>query len=107
EESSKLFCEANILYWAKALLNMTYNYIHHCIADAPEPPPFDIAQICFVNTALVLAYAEKAEGLEQPGAPKLVSGLVTISYLTEELIKLDDDSNFTKFVHNLDPSPFI
>ncbi|KAF9228248.1 hypothetical protein BS17DRAFT_805791 [Gyrodon lividus] len=103
----KLFHEANVLYWAKALLNMTYNYIHHCIAEAPEPPLSDIPQIRFVNAALVLAYAEKAEGLEQPGAPKLVPSSVTIGYLTEELIRLDDDSNFTKFVHNLDPSPFI
>ncbi|KIK77271.1 hypothetical protein PAXRUDRAFT_167394 [Paxillus rubicundulus Ve08.2h10] len=86
---------------------MMYNYIHHCIIEAPEPPPFDIPKICFVNAALVLAYAEKAEGLDQPGTPKLVPGSVTIGYLTEESIRLDDNSNFTKFVHNSDPSPFI
>ncbi|KIK82491.1 hypothetical protein PAXRUDRAFT_153723, partial [Paxillus rubicundulus Ve08.2h10] len=107
KESIKVFHEANVLYWAKALFNMTYNYIHHCITEAPEPPPFDIPQIHFVNTALMLAYAEKAEVLDQPGTPKLVPGSVTIGYLAEELIRLDDNSEFTKFIHNSDPSPFI
>ena len=38
DESTKLFRKANILYWSKALLNMTYNYIHNCISEATDPP---------------------------------------------------------------------
>ncbi|KAG1888890.1 uncharacterized protein F5891DRAFT_966074, partial [Suillus fuscotomentosus] len=32
----KLFREANILYWAKALLGLVYNFIDHAVASASE-----------------------------------------------------------------------
>ncbi|KAG2134629.1 hypothetical protein BD769DRAFT_1665069 [Suillus cothurnatus] len=40
DELSKLFREANVLYWAKSLLKLTYDFINHCIASSSEPPPF-------------------------------------------------------------------
>lgn len=41
-ELSKLFRKANVLYWAKSLLNLTYDFINHCIASSFEPPPLSI-----------------------------------------------------------------
>ncbi|KAG6372507.1 hypothetical protein JVT61DRAFT_7613 [Boletus reticuloceps] len=121
EESSKLFREANCLYWAKALLNLTYNYIHHCVAEASEPPPFDIPEVRFVEAALLLTYTEATNSTpDQPRhtqagtSSKSTPGSVTGIYLAEELIDIDIESGssnqrptFTKFVHNSDPSPFI
>ena len=78
-ESTKLFHEANILYWLKALLNMMYNYIHNCISEATDPPPFDIPQLCFVDAGLICAYAKRPNAPKGPRAPKL--GTVSTMYL--------------------------
>ncbi|KAG6371002.1 hypothetical protein JVT61DRAFT_10721 [Boletus reticuloceps] len=122
EESSKLFHEANCLYWAKALLNLIYNYIHHCVAEASEPPPFNIPEVHFVEAALLLTYSTEATNStpDQPQhtqagtSSKSTPGSVTGIYLAEELIDISNESGssnqrptFTKFVHNSDPSPFI
>ncbi|KAI6158240.1 hypothetical protein BKA82DRAFT_32801 [Pisolithus tinctorius] len=94
EESIKLVREANILYWSKALLNMTYNYIHHCVSKSTDPPPFEIPILW-------------------PHAPK--PGSASAMYLAEELIRFDDGPDgisgsglkkFMKFIHNSNPNPF-
>ncbi|KIK79236.1 hypothetical protein PAXRUDRAFT_161823, partial [Paxillus rubicundulus Ve08.2h10] len=113
EEPTKLFHEANILYWLKVLLNMTYNYIHHCISKAADPPPFDIPTLHFVDAGLVLAYGDRPNTSKGPGALK--PGTVGTTYLAEELIKFNvsdnasdtgDNSGFIKFIHNGDPTPY-
>ena len=42
DESMILYREANVFYWAKALLKHTYDYIDSRIRTAPNPPPFKI-----------------------------------------------------------------
>ena len=108
DESTKLFREANILYWSKALLNMTYNYIHNCISEAADPPPFDIPQLRFVDAGLICAYAERPNAPKGPRAPK--PGAVSTMYLAEELIMYNpaddpDNTGFIKFIHNGTAAP--
>ena len=40
EEANRLYHAANIMYWAKALLKLTYDYIDRAIDNADEAPPF-------------------------------------------------------------------
>ncbi|KAI6152554.1 hypothetical protein BKA82DRAFT_4351868 [Pisolithus tinctorius] len=113
EESIKLVREANILYWSKALLNMTYNYIHHCVSKSTDPPPFEIPILRFVVAGLVVVYSHRPGGPTGPHAPK--PGSASAMYLAEELIRFDDGPDgisggglkkFTKFIHNSNPNPF-
>ncbi|KIJ08082.1 hypothetical protein PAXINDRAFT_89386 [Paxillus involutus ATCC 200175] len=98
DELEKVFCEANVLYWAKALMKMTYDFIERNLGKAKEPPPFEIPRIRFVEAGLVLAYAQTTKGLRGPRA-----GTVSIAYLAEEEIKSDE--GFVKYIHNGDCTP--
>ncbi|KAG1721102.1 hypothetical protein EDB19DRAFT_1646669, partial [Suillus lakei] len=94
----KLFREANILYWAKALLGLVYDFINHAIADASDPLPFTIPYVWFVEASLVLSYSQ--------GNSKstLKTGTMCTAFLLEEVI---DGEDFTKFIHNMDPDPLL
>ncbi|KIJ61402.1 hypothetical protein HYDPIDRAFT_96509 [Hydnomerulius pinastri MD-312] len=89
EEFEKSFREGNVLYWAKSLLKMTYDFIDRALGKAAENPPFDIPRLRFVDAGLVLAYSQRP---------------VSTAYLAEEFISgLEDD--FIKFIHNGEPTP--
>ncbi|KIK79841.1 hypothetical protein PAXRUDRAFT_160174 [Paxillus rubicundulus Ve08.2h10] len=94
----KVFCEVNMLYWAKAFMKMTYDFIEHNLVKAKEPPPFKIPHIQFVEAGLVLVYAQTIKGLRGPRA-----GTMSIAYLAEEEIKSDE--GFIKYIHNSDCTP--
>ncbi|KIJ10857.1 hypothetical protein PAXINDRAFT_85392, partial [Paxillus involutus ATCC 200175] len=98
DELEKVFREANMLYWAKALMKMTYDFIEHNLGKAKEPPPFKIPRIRFVEASLVLAYAQTTKSLRGPRA-----GTMSIAYLAEEEIKSDE--GFIKYIHNGDCTP--
>ncbi|KAF8424003.1 hypothetical protein L210DRAFT_3653609 [Boletus edulis BED1] len=99
DESRRLYREANVLYWAMALLDFSYEYIDQCIADAEEPPPFDIPRLRFVEAGLLFAYAaDRADSTQGPGSK---SGTVATTYLAEEII----DGDFFKYIHNGSASP--
>lgn len=109
-ELTKLFCEANVLYWLKALSNMAYNYIHNCIFEAADPPLFNISQLHFVEAGLICTYIERPNAPKEPRAPK--SGAVSIMYLVEELIMCDpandlDHVGFIKFIYNSAATPHL
>ncbi|KAI6115138.1 hypothetical protein EV401DRAFT_2073755 [Pisolithus croceorrhizus] len=53
QEAEKLFREANVLYWAKSLMQMTYQFIDHAVDTYPTPPPFDIPRLRFVEAGSV------------------------------------------------------
>ncbi|KAG1887220.1 hypothetical protein F4604DRAFT_1570992 [Suillus subluteus] len=98
-ELAKLFREANILYWAKALLGLVYNFIDRAIADTSDPPPFNIPRVRFVEAGLALSYSQ--------GTGKSTLKTATIpcgAFLLEEII---DGEDFTKFIHNMDPDPLL
>ncbi|KAG2154170.1 uncharacterized protein EDB93DRAFT_1248377 [Suillus bovinus] len=79
DELPTLFREANVLYWAKVLLGLVYDFINCAIAGTPDPPPFNIPCVQFVEVGLTLSYSQ--------------------GFLLEEVI---DGEDFTKFIHNMD-----
>ncbi|KAG1851806.1 hypothetical protein C8R48DRAFT_549510, partial [Suillus tomentosus] len=97
DELPKLFREANVLYWAKALLGLVYDFIDRAIAGTPDPPPFNIPRVRFVEAGLALSYSQ--------GSSKstIKTGVPRAGFLLEEVI----DGDFTKFIHNMDPDPLL
>ncbi|KAG2030551.1 hypothetical protein BDR03DRAFT_823811, partial [Suillus americanus] len=100
DESAKLFREANILYWAKALLGLVYDVIDRTVAGASEPVPFNIPHVCFVEAGLALSYYQDGS---KP-ASKVASACAC--FLLEEVIS-SRDNNFVKYIHNMDPNPLL
>ncbi|KAI6143627.1 hypothetical protein BKA82DRAFT_3983794 [Pisolithus tinctorius] len=94
DESNILYHEANALYWAKALLQMTYQFVDHAIEGAKVPPPFKIPRLHFVDAGLLFAYSDKplatAGGSGQP-----------------EFIPMSLDDEFVKYIHNGNMAPCI
>ncbi|KAI6144577.1 hypothetical protein BKA82DRAFT_4016766 [Pisolithus tinctorius] len=66
QELPLLFQEVNVLYWAKSLLQMTYEYINLAIHDAADIsiPTWiaNIPHLCFVEGGLTLAYSTTSKG---------------------------------------------
>lgn len=98
EESKCLYHEANVLYWVKALLKMTYDYVDRSIQEADEEPPFKIPRLCFIDAGLLLAYAKCPAG---PLSGRGKAGILSLVYLAEELIPMTANG-FIKFIHNGD-----
>ncbi|KAG1887168.1 hypothetical protein F4604DRAFT_1916981 [Suillus subluteus] len=100
DELWKLFREANVLYWSKSLLKLTYDFIDRSIASSPEPPPFTVPRVRFVEAGLALCHNQ---GGSKPGAK---TGSTRAVFLLEELIEGGDDM-FVKFIHNMDTNPLL
>ncbi|KIK79126.1 hypothetical protein PAXRUDRAFT_162139, partial [Paxillus rubicundulus Ve08.2h10] len=66
KELEKVFHKMNVLYWAKALLKLMYNFIDSSIADAGASPPFDIPHLHFVEASLMLACSERQNAPKGP-----------------------------------------
>ncbi|KAL4070347.1 hypothetical protein J3A83DRAFT_4093666, partial [Scleroderma citrinum] len=91
DKSNMLYHEANVLYWAKALLKMTYEFIDHTIDSAKELPPFRISHLCFNCGGTVQSVKS--------------SSMISTMYLAEELITISLDGDFVKYIHNSDAVP--
>ncbi|KIO08753.1 hypothetical protein M404DRAFT_22604 [Pisolithus tinctorius Marx 270] len=104
QELPLLFQEANILYWAKSLLQMTYEYINLAIRDAADIsiPAWiaNIPHLHFVEAGLALVYSTTSKG------PSTSAGSVVAAYLLEERIECGD-SKFMKFIHNVQYSSLL
>ncbi|KAG9308116.1 hypothetical protein JVU11DRAFT_12516 [Chiua virens] len=99
EESEKLFREANVLYWAKSLLQVVEDFIANALAKAPDTPPFHIPSIRFVDAGFAFRYSTgPARGSRAPS--------VDCTYLCEEEI-VDAKESFTKFIHNGNCVPLL
>ena len=97
DESNILYREANVLYWAKALLKMTYEFIDHAVDSATEPPPFDIPRLHFVDAGLLLAYSNALATTKDSGLLSVkTSAIVSMMYLGKD---------FVKYIHNGDVAP--
>ncbi|KAG1737449.1 hypothetical protein EDB19DRAFT_1636975, partial [Suillus lakei] len=96
----KLFREANVLYWAKALLGLIYNIIDCAVAGASEPLPFNIPHVHFVEASLALSYYQDSS---KP-ASKATSACA--GFLLKEVIN-GGDEDFIKYIHNMDPNPLL
>ncbi|KAG2144402.1 uncharacterized protein EDB93DRAFT_1251643 [Suillus bovinus] len=70
DEMPKLFREANVLYWAKALLGLVYDFIERAVASTSESPPFNIPHhVQYVKTsglAFISDYQGNTELLTDP-----------------------------------------
>jgi hypothetical protein len=95
----KLFREGNVLYWAKVLLGLVYDFIDRALAASPEPPPFKIPHVRFVEAGLALSYCQGTNGKSKTGSTRA-------AFLLEEVIDGGDDG-FIKFIHNMDCNPLL
>ena len=102
DELPKLHCEANTLYWAKALLTMTYDFIDGAIAHSRKLPPFDIPRLRFVEAGLALAHSQPTKAPVKGKSSSTLCGV----YLLEEKIE-GGSTVFTKFIHNMDCGPSL
>ncbi|KAG2067700.1 hypothetical protein BDR04DRAFT_1026524, partial [Suillus decipiens] len=101
----KLKCvlkESIIKYWAKLLLNYTYDYIDYHISTSPTPPPFEIPHVCFIEAGVALGYGQCSASSKPGEKSNTKAGTVSAVYLLEEHIVFDDNQEFTKFIHNMD-----
>lgn len=98
DELEKLYREANILYWAKSLFQLTYDFIDRAITNATTPPPFVVPRLRFVDAGLMLAVKSSNNGMKG-----LSTANVHTPYLAEELIL--NNQSFMKYIHNGDPTP--
>lgn len=94
DELPKLFREANVLYWATALLGLVYNFIDRVIADASNPPSFSIPRVQFIEAGLALSCSQGSKTI-------LKSGTKNAAVLLEEV------EDFIKFIYNMDPNPLL
>ncbi|KIN95956.1 hypothetical protein M404DRAFT_107511, partial [Pisolithus tinctorius Marx 270] len=107
DESNILYQEANVLYWAKALLKMMYKFIDHAIDSAKEPPPFDIPHTHFMDAGLLLVYSNALTTTKDSGLSSAkTSTVVSMMCLCKELIPISSDGeDFMKYIHNGDAAP--
>ncbi|KAG2054776.1 hypothetical protein BDR06DRAFT_883707 [Suillus hirtellus] len=97
DEHEKLLNECNLLYWAKSLLDFTYEYIDHCINAAPTLPSFPIPCVCFGTS-------------KQAPMADIKAGMFSAVYLLEEQVTSGtptNDQTFMKFIHNKDYGPSL
>jgi hypothetical protein len=85
DELVKNVTEANLLYWATALMNLTYAFIDRALWTADTPPPFEFPRLRFVHAGVAIA---------QVVSPK--ASATHRSYLLEEAI----EGEFEKYIHN-------
>jgi len=103
DESNLLYREVNILYWAKVLLKLTYDFIDRAINDASALPPFKIPRLHFIDAGLVFAYSfatVTTNASEKTGQSVKPGGTVSTIYLAEELIPASLEGEFVKYIHN-------
>lgn len=93
------------MYWAKSLLDYTYDYIDHHIGTSSMPPPFEIPCVCFVDAGVALGYGQHNANSKKGEKSDTKAGTVLAVYLLEEHILFDDNEVFTKFIHNMDCVP--
>ncbi|KIK60683.1 hypothetical protein GYMLUDRAFT_167416 [Collybiopsis luxurians FD-317 M1] len=97
-ESSKIITEANIHYYANALMQFTFSYTEEKLKEK-GPPSFEIPHLRFVEAGVFLIMPKdlkhsKAESV----APEQ-------TFLLEEQIPLQDGESFVKYIHNGSPQP--
>ncbi|KAI6029115.1 hypothetical protein BKA83DRAFT_37439, partial [Pisolithus microcarpus] len=106
DESNILYCKANALYWAKALLQMTYRFIDHSLDAAKLPPPYEIPHLHFMDASLLFTYLEvPLATMERAGQLVKPSRIVNVTYLIEEFIPVSSGDEFVKYIHNGDATP--
>ncbi|KAG2048528.1 hypothetical protein BDR06DRAFT_862630, partial [Suillus hirtellus] len=97
DEMPKLFREVNVLYWAKALLGLVYDFIECAVASTSESLPFNIPHVRIVEAGLAISF------FLGDAKPSVKTGTTRAVFLLEEVIDCGDEGcDFTKFIHNMD-----
>ncbi|KAJ7242658.1 hypothetical protein C8J57DRAFT_1243862 [Mycena rebaudengoi] len=101
DEHRRLLDEANLLYWADALMSFTYSFIDKTLAELPGPPPFIIPRLRFVDAAVAVSH--------EPLSGKHIANISSIrrTYLLEEFIDTKTAGPYVKFVHNGSATPLL
>lgn len=102
DELKHVLKESKVMYWAKSLLDYTYDYIDHHIGISPTPPPFEIPRVRFVDAGVALGYGQRNASSKPGDKSNTKAGAVSAVFLLEESILFDDKEEFTKFIHNMD-----
>ncbi|KAJ7254577.1 hypothetical protein C8J57DRAFT_1076118, partial [Mycena rebaudengoi] len=97
----RLLDEANLLYWADALMSFTYSFIDKTLAELPGPPPFIIPRLRFVDAAVAVSH--------EPLSGNNIANISPIrrTYLLEEFIDTKTAGPYVKFVHNGSATPLL
>ncbi|KAJ8592360.1 hypothetical protein M405DRAFT_889756 [Rhizopogon salebrosus TDB-379] len=94
DEVPKIFKEANVMYWAKSLLQFTYDFIDRCLSSSSHdshPKPPNIPRVRFVEAGLAFAYTQEPHLASAAGTSSAVyNGSTRAVFLLEELIPGDD-----------------
>ncbi|KAJ6495113.1 hypothetical protein C8R45DRAFT_824215 [Mycena sanguinolenta] len=80
-----------MLHWAVSLLGFAYSFINFRLQEESEKPPFEIPTICFVHGGLAVAHT---------GSHTHAKTSLSRTWLVEELLNLDEDNKFYKFINN-------
>ncbi|KAJ7196326.1 hypothetical protein C8J57DRAFT_1644167 [Mycena rebaudengoi] len=101
DEHRRLLDEANLLYWADALMSFTYSFIDKTLAELPGPPPFIIPRLRFVDAAVAVSH--------EPLSGNNIANISSIrrTYLLEEFIDTKTAGPYVKFVHNGSATPLL
>ncbi|KAI6027241.1 hypothetical protein EDC04DRAFT_2573093, partial [Pisolithus marmoratus] len=103
DECNILYLKANALYWVKALLQMTYQFIDCAIKEAKGQPPFEVPCLHFVDAGLLFAYSDMPLATATVG-PVRPRGMVSVAYLVKEFIPALL-GEFVKYIHNGNAAP--
>ena len=87
-QAKGLTMEITCLVWARALLDLVYNFVYKRLKDWDAEPPFSIPVMRFVNAALAI---------EQNGEGQV--------YLLEEVVEEASEGKFRKFMNNNSAMP--
>ncbi|KAJ7828658.1 hypothetical protein B0H14DRAFT_2367007, partial [Mycena olivaceomarginata] len=100
DEFRKIIMETNVLPWARSFMIFTCSFIHHLIANAAEPPPFEIPELRLVNAGVALVHKQLSGPMVNVGR-----SVVCRSYLLEEMMDEERDG-LHKFITNASAAPF-
>ncbi|KAG2057527.1 hypothetical protein BDR06DRAFT_847880, partial [Suillus hirtellus] len=107
DELKHVLKESKVMYWAKSLLDYTYDYIDHHIAISPTEPPFEIPCVRFVDTGVTLGYGQRNTSSKPGDKSNTKAGAVSAVFLLKEPILFNNKEEFTKFIHNMDCVPSL
>ncbi|KAM6490646.1 hypothetical protein JOM56_013989 [Amanita muscaria] len=97
KQFQNLSMEIACAVWARALLNLVYDFIDKEITKRFGRIPFNIPRFRFVELALAMEHDSAARGTQNFNSV----------FLIEEVIPEDEQGPFRKYLNNVSPTPLI
>ncbi|KAF5385575.1 hypothetical protein D9757_006739 [Collybiopsis confluens] len=98
-EYQKILREANLHYYANALMKFAYSYLDQKLNEKGPPSHLEIPQLRFVKAGMFVIMSQSLKHVKSTDvAPER-------SFLIEERINTPEDDCFTKFIHNGSAEP--